>query len=574
VALRDEGSDEDAVQPDDGVGATARTEAIQADDHDDVSEPAEAEVVAVDAADPADEAERRDEAKLGNEAPADGFGSSPEASTARDDDTAETTRTHESLETIPEAVTEALPAAKPLAAAEPIAAAVPIAAAEPITPARDSAATVVDAFPGTLAGAGAADAQATRAGTVAAGAGTVAAGAGTVAADGGTGSGNWISNIRGARRFPWKIATAAGAAAVVVIVLVIVAASSGTAAGHKASQKASFAKKAEALSVASVSPGNGSTGVNGASPITVTYSGPIAKSTPMPTLSPSIAGSWRVSKDKAIFTPQVGFTEGTRVTVNIPPPAATATTAATSFSFTTGHYSVLRLEQLLSQLGYIPLAWTATDSSGDIPATDPSAQLAAAYDPPSGTFTFDSGYPAALTSQWSVGSDNEIIDGAVRTFEYDHNLTMNGDAGRKVWSPLLTAIAKGERNQHGYTYVWVTQRGSEHLVLYHNGHVAIRSAVNTGIAASSTADGTFPVYLRYTVTQMIGNNPDGTPYDDTVYWVSYFNGGDAVHAFPRASYGWYQSLGCVELPSYGSTAEDVWNLITYGTLVTVTGPVA
>jgi hypothetical protein len=395
-----------------------------------------------------------------------------------------------------------------------------------------------------------------------------------VAAGGGTGSGNRVSNIGNARRMSWKIATAAAAAAVIVIALVIVVANSGTAASHKASQKASFAKKAEALTVASVSPGNGSTGVNGASPITVMYSGPIAKSTPMPTLSPSIAGSWRVSKDKAIFTPQVGFTEDTHVTVHIPPPAATATTAATSFSFTTGHYSVLRLEQLLSQLGYIPVSWTPKDSSGDIPATDASAQLAAAYDPPSGTFNFDSGYPAALTSQWSVGSDNEIIGGAVRTFEYDHNLTMNGDAGRKVWSHLLTAIAKGERSQHGYTYVWVTQRGTEHLVLYHNGRVAIRSLVNTGIAASSTADGTFPVYLRYTVTQMIGTNPDGTPYDDTVYWVSYFNGGDAVHAFPRASYGWYQSLGCVELPNYGSVAQRVWNLITYGTLVTVTGPVA
>jgi len=562
VALQDEGPDGDAVQPDDGVGATAPTEAIQVREHDDVAESAEAEVEAVNAAGPADEAERKDAAGLGDDTPPDEAGSPQEAGADSDDDTAEPVHAHESPEAVPAAVTEVLPAVAPIAAAnayapaEPVTAADPVTAAEPIAPASDSAATVVDAFPGALAGAGAADAQATS--------------AGTVPASGGTGSGN----VRGARRMSWKIAAAAAAAAVIVIALVIVVANSGTAASHKASQKASFAKKAEALTVASVSPGNGSTGVNGASPITVTYSGPIPKSTPMPTLSPSIAGSWRVSKDKAIFTPQVGFSEDTHVTVTIPPTAATATTAATSFSFTTGHYSILRLEQLLSQLGYIPVAWTPTNSSGDIPATDASAQLAAAYDPPAGAFTFDSGYPAALTSQWSVGSDNEIIDGAVRTFEYDHNLTMNGDAGRKVWSHLLTAIAKGERNQHGYTYVWVTQRGTEHLVLYHNGHVAIRSLVNTGIAASSTADGTFPVYLRYTVTQMIGTNPDGTPYDDTVYWVSYFNGGDAVHAFPRASYGWYQSLGCVELPNYGTVAQRVWNLITYGTLVTVTGPVA
>jgi L,D-transpeptidase catalytic domain len=291
-------------------------------------------------------------------------------------------------------------------------------------------------------------------------------------------------------------------------------------------------------------------------------------------LSPSVPGSWQVAKDQAIFTPQVGFREGAHVTVNVPAPTGTATTAAASFSFTTGQYSMLRLDQLLSQLGYIPVAWTPTDASGDVPATDARAQLSAAYDPPSGTFTFDSGYPAALTSQWSVGTNNEIIDGAVRTFEFDHGLNMDGDAGRRVWSHLLSAVAKGEQNQHGYTYVWVTQAGTEHLDLYHNGRVAITSLVNTGIPASPTADGTFPVYLRYTVTQMQGLNPDGTPYDDTVYWVSYFNGGDAVHAFARGGYGWYQSLGCVELPNYGSTAEDVWNLITYGTLVTVTGPVA
>jgi hypothetical protein len=394
-----------------------------------------------------------------------------------------------------------------------------------------------------------------------------------VAAGGGAGSGNWISNITGgARRRSLTIAAAAGAAAVVVIALGIVAASSSTAASHHATH---HKKKAPGpVSVLSVSPGNGASGVNGTSPITVTYSGPITKSTALPTLSPSIAGSWDVSGDKATFTPQVGFTEDTHVTVSIPASAGTTTTAATSFNFTTAHYSVLRLDQLLSQLGYIPVTWTPADPAGNIPASDASAQLAAAYDPPSGAFSFDSGYPSALTSKWSAGTDNEIIDGAVRTFEYDHGLTMDGDAGRKVWSHLFTAIAKGERNQHGYTYVWVTQAGTEHLVLYHNGRVAIRSVANTGIAASPTADGTFPVYLRYQVTQMQGTNPDGTPYDDTVYWVSYFNGGDAVHAFPRASYGWYQSLGCVELPSYGSTAEDVWNLITYGTLVTVTGPVA
>ncbi len=387
---------------------------------------------------------------------------------------------------------------------------------------------------------------------------------------------HWIRNLAGgSRRSAWKITTTAGAAAAIVIAgaLVIAAAPSSTLAAHKLTHK----KKAETVSVVSVvsvSPVNGSTGVNGAAPITVSYSGPVRKDIQMPAEYPRIAGSWRVAGSNAIFTPRVGFTEHTHVTVKIPASAGTTTTAATSFSFTTGDYSVLRLDQVLSQLGYIPVTWTPAGASGDIPATDASAQLAAAYDPPAGTFTFDSGYPDALTSKWSAGTSNEIIEGAIRTFEFDHGLTMDGDVGRHVWSHVLTAVAKGEQNQHGYTYVWVTQAGTEHIDVYHNGHLAITTPVNTGIAGRGTADGTFPVYLRYQVTQMTGTNPDGTKYNDTVSWVSYFNGGDAVHAFPRAGYGWYQSLGCVELPSGGSTAEDVWNLITYGTLVTVTGPVA
>jgi hypothetical protein len=49
--------------------------------------------------------------------------------------------------------------------------------------------------------------------------------------------------------------------------------------------------------------------------------------------------------------------------------------------------------------------------------------------------------------------------------------------------------------------------------------------------------------------------------------VSYFNGGDAVHYFPRGSYGWPQSLGCVELPLAQSAVA--YHYLTYGSLVTV-----
>ena len=79
--------------------------------------------------------------------------------------------------------------------------------------------------------------------------------------------------------------------------------------------------------------------------------------------------------------------------------------------------------------------------------------------------------------------------------------------------------------------------------------MVLRTPVNTGIGSRPTDLGTFPVYLHLTSTTMAGTNPDGSHYNDPgVPWVNYFSGGDAVHGFYRGSYGWPQSLGCVEVP--------------------------
>jgi len=219
------------------------------------------------------------------------------------------------------------------------------------------------------------------------------------------------------------------------------------------------------------------------------------------------------------------------------------------------------------------LTWAPDNSAAaPIPDSDANAQLSAAYDPPSGSFSFKPGYPSELTSQWETGTDNMLVGGAVRAFEYNQGLTMDGIAGPQVWSDLLKAVAKGQHNPNGYTYAWADQNSPESLRVWHDGKMILNTPANTGIPQSPTVDGTFPVYLRYQVTQMKGTNPDGTKYDDTVYWVSYFNGGDAVHYFPRGGYGYYQSLGCVEIQY--NPAEYVWPYMTYGSLVTVSGPVA
>jgi peptidoglycan hydrolase-like protein with peptidoglycan-binding domain len=402
------------------------------------------------------------------------------------------------------------------------------------------------------------------------------------------------------------IAATAGAATAVLVVGCAFAATSSNGSGHetlanvsnnspatthhvvKTKAKVAPAVPIVPLKVLSVTPGDDAHGANGASPITVKFSVVLSPQTPLPTLSPSVKGSWQVSGDTATFTPAIGYLADTTVRVSVPGGAAGMLPATASSgtlkqtsvtSFTTGSYSTLRLQQLLVQLGYLPLTWTPSDpSTGSVASSDANGQLAAAYDAPAGTFTFKSGYPGELTSQWSVGTDNILVNGAVRAFENNMGITMDGVAGPQVWADLLTAVAKDQTNPNGYSYALATQGSSnESLQVWHDGSKVVVTPDNTGIPASPTVDGTFPVYLKYTVTQMKGLNPDGTKYDDTVYWASYFNGGDAVHAFPRGSYGWYQSLGCVELPYNGSgpgVAETVYNLLPYGTLVTVTGAVA
>jgi peptidoglycan hydrolase-like protein with peptidoglycan-binding domain len=380
------------------------------------------------------------------------------------------------------------------------------------------------------------------------------------------------------------IAATGGTAAAVIVAGCAFAATSANASGPEKLANAGeslsgSSASARPLRLLSVSPSGGTQDANGAAPITLKFSSSLSPSTPLPTFSPKIAGSWNVSGATATFTPSSGFVADTKVTVAIPASMTGADGAgslktASSVTFTTGNYSTLRLQQLLAQLGYLPLTWapTTTGSASSAPA-DANEQVADAYAPPAGTFTFQSGYPTQLTSQWEVGQNNILDTGAIRAFEYNQGLTMDGIAGPEVWSHLLTAAAKNETNPNGYTYALATQGSSnETLQVWHNGKRILDSPANTGVAGASTADGTFPVYEKLQFQVMKGTNPDGSSYADPVYWISYFNGGDAVHGFVRASYGFYQSDGCVELPV--TTAKSIWPSLTYGTLVTVTGPVA
>jgi peptidoglycan hydrolase-like protein with peptidoglycan-binding domain len=293
-----------------------------------------------------------------------------------------------------------------------------------------------------------------------------------------------------------------------------------------------------------------------------------------PTLSPATPGHWRrVDSHTLAFQPTgYGAPMGTTVRATLPRELAVVGAGASSarsrtVSWTVPPGSILRLQQLLAQDGYLPVDW---EPSGGAVARTPSAQVRAAVDPPSGSFNWRyPNTPSQLREMWSAGSSNEITRGALMAFESDHGMTADAVAGPQVWHALLAdAISGGGRSSAGYSYVYVSMGLPETLTLWHDGHNVTTSPANTGIAAAPTATGTYPVFEHLPVGTMSGTNPDGSHYNDPgIRYISYFNGGDAVHAFDRASFGTPQSLGCVELPL--AAAAKVYPYMPIGTLVTV-----
>jgi len=214
-------------------------------------------------------------------------------------------------------------------------------------------------------------------------------------------------------------------------------------------------------------------------------------------------------------------------------------------------------DQLLAELHYLPLTFTP----GTIQSY-PSEQV-------NGTFTWAyPNLPASLSSRWALGIDNVILRGALMTFQSQLSLPVTGVADATTWSDLISAVNANRIDSASYNYVNVAETLPETLTLYVAGKSFFKTLVNTGIAVVPTEAGTYPVYERFFTTTMSGINPDGTPYSDPdIPWVSYFNGGDALHGFIRASYGWPQSLGCVEMPF--AAAKTVFPYTPIGTLVTV-----
>jgi hypothetical protein len=286
-----------------------------------------------------------------------------------------------------------------------------------------------------------------------------------------------------------------------------------------------------------------------------------AKELPELTTEPQVATTWQQVGPKEVQAVTNGLVQpATTYVVELPTQLRCGSgctfTAAQRHSVTTPSGSAWE-QQLLGKLNYLPATFTSLS-----PQSDPAALSNGFY-----TWAYPK-LPTSILGLWGVGNNNVIVRGALMAFQNNNQLPTTGVLDRTTWRDLVKAARNGLKNPSTYDYVTVSEASPETVRLYVAGRPTFHTLANTGISVAPTPLGTFPVYLRYVTQTMSGTNPDGSHYADPgIPWISYFNGGAALHGFIRSTYGWPQSLGCVEMPF--ASAHVIWPHTPIGTLVTV-----
>ncbi|MDA8200035.1 MAG: L,D-transpeptidase family protein [Thermaerobacter sp.] len=309
--------------------------------------------------------------------------------------------------------------------------------------------------------------------------------------------------------------------------------------------------------------------------VVVQFSQPLVNAHPSQwTVTPNVPGAWKtLSPTQYQFTPSgSGFPPGSHVSVTVPGGPRGARTKSGTYlakswqgQSTVTPGSVTRMQQWLAALGYLPVTWTPQSGS------TPNPNSPAIWQAGAGSFSWRwTTLPAPLTALWQPGVFNAMTQGALMQFQRVNGFAVTGVATGKVWYALEHAWLNKQMSPDGYSYILASETLPETLQVWVNGQRVMTTPTNTGIPLTPTTLGTFPIYERLPFQIMRGTNPNGSKYADPVYWINYFKGGEAVHGFVRASYGFPQSLGCVEVPP--AVASTIYHDVHYGTLVTVLPP--
>jgi hypothetical protein len=310
---------------------------------------------------------------------------------------------------------------------------------------------------------------------------------------------------------------------------------------------------------------------NGTKPLSVVLSAPAAASSPPPTLRPAVAGTWATVGNAEVFTPVSTLEPCSTYTLTV-----WANTVATGHS-RLGHRKTLGLQvacppiaglqQALARLGYLGASFRPQYTVQIPPGPETRREAAVhAFHPPRGRLA---PHPSSAP-QVEMGHLDEVTKGALTVYQSARDLQPTGEPDYTTWASLLSSEVADRRDPKPYTWVSVTESLPETLEVHRGDHVAFSTPANTGVPGAETAQGTFPIFSRFVSTTMSGTDVDGTKYVvPDVPWVNYFNGGDAVHGYSRASYGFPQSNGCVELPI--EAAHTVFGMLSLGDMVQVTG---
>jgi peptidoglycan hydrolase-like protein with peptidoglycan-binding domain len=308
---------------------------------------------------------------------------------------------------------------------------------------------------------------------------------------------------------------------------------------------------------------------DGAAPLVVTLGAPVAAGSPPPSLHPAVAGSWTQVGNTTQFMPASTLEPCSTYTLTV----WSRTMSVEHAPLGKRHTIVLHvacppiagLQQALARLGYLG-ARLHPFYVVHIPSRVETRHEAAvhAFHPPRGVLA-----PAPSDAPpVSTGQLDETTRGALIVYQTDRGLEPTGEANTATWNSLLHAESAYLRAPKPYTWVSVSESIPETLEVHRGDRVVFTTPANTGVPGAETAQGIFPIYSRLTSTTMTGTDVDGTKYVvPDVPWVNYFNGGDAVHGYPRASYGSPQSNGCVELPI--EAAHTVFGMLAVGDIVDV-----
>lgn len=230
------------------------------------------------------------------------------------------------------------------------------------------------------------------------------------------------------------------------------------------------------LTITSVSPAPGTADAAFDTSVTVDFSQPLAGDSPLPSLTPAPPGNWVRTAPAAVrFVPDGYFTPFTTVQLSVPGgPSGVRSSSGQGLSntlrrnFVIEGGSELRLQQLLAELGFLPLEFVPATSSSTAPTTTVVTVPASIHQPAqqadatttaamplpavdseptdpnliplqavAGSLSWRfANVPNSLKAQWITGQPNVIVRGAVMAFESAHGLATDGFAGPKVWGTL------------------------------------------------------------------------------------------------------------------------------------------